>query len=426
MREDPGLMLPRLNRYIPHTPSVKQYAFLLLPHGEAMFGGAAGGGKSDALLMAGLQYADVPGYSALIIRRTFRQLSLADGILVRSHEWLRSTDAHWKGDTKTWTFPSGATLTFGHMDNENSKYDYQGSAFDYVAFDELTQFMESQYLYLFSRMRRGQGSKVPTRMRAGSNPGGIGHEWVKRRFVLNVDNDPNRVFIPARLEDNPYLDREEYRKNLALLDPVTRRQLEQGDWDVQPEGEYFKKEYFEIVQDWPRDCEYMVRYWDLAATEKSSVASDPDWTVGTKLAKKDGVSYIVDVQRLRGSPQRVETMVRNTAILDGIGTNVFIEQEPGASGKSLVDHYQRMVLPGYAVRSDRVTGDKEVRAAPLSAAAEAGNVKLVEGSWIPDWLQEVSSFPNEGIHDDQVDSASGAFNKAHEIRKPSYTKAARR
>lgn len=221
-------------RYVPHTPHPKQAEFLALECREALYGGAAGGGKSDALLMAALQYVHVPGYSALILRRTYADLSLPDAIMARAKEWLAGTDAVWNDRDKCFRFPSGAVLQFGFLDTEKDKYRYQGGAYHFIAFDELTQFPEAWYRYLFSRLRRPHGSAVPPRVRAATNPGGIGHEWVRRRFIDPGDSE--RPFIPARLDDNPSLDAEEYRGALSVLDTTTRRQLEEGLWVRDAEG----------------------------------------------------------------------------------------------------------------------------------------------------------------------------------------------
>ncbi|USK77743.1 terminase large subunit domain-containing protein [Peribacillus frigoritolerans] len=164
------------NPYIPNKPTIKQMEFLLLKDKEALYGGAAGGGKSDALLMAALQYVHVPDYAAILFRRTYKDLSMPGALMDRAHNWLDTTDAHWKEATKQWIFPSGATLNFAYLATENDKYNYQGPEFQFVGFDELTQFEESQYRYLFSRLRRLQGSKVPIRARVSSNPGGRGHD----------------------------------------------------------------------------------------------------------------------------------------------------------------------------------------------------------------------------------------------------------
>ena len=216
--------------FIPHKPTAKQQAFLLLNCLEALWGGAAGGGKTDALLMAALQWVDVPGYNALLLRRTFADLALPGAIMDRSHDWLRGTAAEWNDREKTWTFPSGARLTFGYLQGDHDKYRYQGTELSFCGFDELTQFQEEQYTYLFSRLRRPEGSDVPLRMRSASNPGGVGHGWVYERFMPDLTAEAiehrrktGRIFIPARLEDNPYIDQAAYRRGLAELDDITRR-----------------------------------------------------------------------------------------------------------------------------------------------------------------------------------------------------------
>lgn len=233
-------MYPPLARYWPNLSSVSapQAAFLMLDDLEAFYGGAAGGGKSDALLAAALQYADVPGYAALILRRTFRQLEMPDAIMSRSKEWLmphRANGVQWNDDAKRWTFPSGATLTFGYLDSENDVYNYQGPAFQFVGWDELTQFDERPYKYLFSRTRRRKDLlelEIPIRHRSASNPGGIGHRWVYQRFIDEQTRERGAIFIPAKVDDNPGLDVDEYKLSLAALDETLQRQLLDGDWGV--------------------------------------------------------------------------------------------------------------------------------------------------------------------------------------------------
>jgi predicted phage terminase large subunit-like protein len=392
------------NPYITHEPTEKQEAFIKLTCREALYGGAAGGGKSDALLMLALQYVEVPNYSAIIFRRTFADLSLPKALMDRAHEWLDATDARWEGVKHAWAFPSGAKLAFGYIDAEADKYRYQSSEYQTICFDELTQFTESQYRYLLSRLRRLESSHVPLRVRSATNPGGLGHKWVKQRFIVE-GQVKDRVFIPAKLQDNPFLDRESYRKSLMLLDPVTRQQLLEGDWDVKHTF-MFKPEWLQVVDGYPMDTP-RIRVWDLAATAPKE-GSDPDYTSGLLATMRNGVMFIIDVQRLQGSPQTIEAAVTNTASRDGKEVQIYIEKEPGAAGLNLIDQYRRKALLGYAVHEINPTGDKTVRAAPFSSACEAGNVKLTCGKWINAFLDELESFPT-GKHDDQVDVAAYAY-----------------
>ena len=256
--------------FIPHKPYPKQAEFLALTDLEALYGGAAGGGKSDALLMGALQYVHVPGYSALLLRRTFRDLNQPDAIMARSHAWLASTAAKWSANDKRWTFPSGATLTFGYLDNEQDRYQYAGAALQFLGWDELTQFPEAWYLWMFSRMRRLVGANVPVRVRGATNPGGIGHEWVKRRFVDRADPKQGGPFIPAVLADNPSIDAETYRLMLAKLDSVTRAQLEHGVWVRDSEGLVYHFDEGRNLIDEAPECPHKVLALDFGATAPTS------------------------------------------------------------------------------------------------------------------------------------------------------------
>ena len=391
-------------RYCPHIPTSRQRHFIDLDDKESFFGGAAGGGKSDALLMAALRYIDIPGYNAIILRRTFQDLSLPEALISRSQEWLANTDAHWSSDRKKWTFPSGATVSFGHLDHENAKYQFQSAAFQYVGFDEVTQFTESQYKYLFTRLRRLQGLDVPLRMRCAANPDGIGFEWVKRRFVN--PGSPERPFVASRLSDNPHLDQAAYEASLQELDPVTRARYLRGDWEVRPEGKKFKREWFDIVDSFPK-FRATCRFWDLAATEAKE-GKDPDWTVGTLMGiTREEEVYVIDVKRFRSTAGTVKSIIKQMAQIDGQRTRVCVEMEGGASGK-IVDVDMAKLLVGFSYKGIPASGSKEVRAYPLASHAENGMVHLYSGQWIDAWLDELTIFP-DGEHDDQIDSASGAF-----------------
>jgi len=401
---------PKLNQFIPHTPTPKQSAFLLLQDSgtkkpiEAFFGGAAGGGKSDALLMAALQHIEIPNYSAMLFRRTFSELALPGSLMTRCHEWLYqfrkgNKRVHWSEQKKTYTFyPSGATITFGYLENRNDHYRYQSSEFQTICFDELTHFEMSDYLYLFSRLRRTkalEAAGVPLRMLSASNPGGAGAGWVKQRF-LTEGQKKGRVFIPATLNDNPYLDKESYIESLNELSPLERAQLLEGNWDVSAGGQIFKRDWFEILDTLPevkKGYVPRVRYWDLAATD----AGDEDLFI------------IEDIVRFQKTPDEVERRIKEVAKSDGKSTEVWMEEEPGSAGKKVILDYRKS-LQKFSFRGMRETGSKIMRANKVSASAGHGRIKLLKGIWNNDFLDEVDFFPNQKIKD-QVDCLSGAFDK---------------
>jgi predicted phage terminase large subunit-like protein len=405
------------NKYIPQDPTYKQSIFLLRTEKEGLFGGQAGGGKSSTILMAALQYASEPNYSALILRRTYADLSLPGAIMDRANEWLRNTDAKWNEQTKTWKFPSGATLTFGYLEHENDKYRYQGAEFQFIAFDELTQFTESQYSYLFSRLRRLENSIIPLRIRAASNPGGTGHEFVKARFITLSDEEMkanDRFFIPASLDDNPFIDQSTYEESLEALDPVTKAQLKHGDWDIVANGNMFRREWFKFVDEVPQ-CTNYVRFWDMAASEPSPSYPDPDYTCGLLMGEKAGIFYVLDMVLVRLNPAQRDEVIKATIQMDGPKVLQRMEQEGGASGKDDVFNFAKTLFQGTGFQGIKSSGSKEIRARGFSGAVSNGLVFLVRAPWNSMYINLLCPFPQKGIHDDPVDSSSGAYNELIKI-----------
>ena len=404
---------PRESPYCPEGPSLTQKVFLRTYSLEALFGGAAGGGKSSALLMAALQYIDVPQYSAILFRRTYADLALPGAIMDRFQAWTGpEEEVRWNANTYTATFPSGARISFGYLNNSQDYLRYKGAEFQFIGMDEVTEIREADYRYLFSRLRRpasGPLAKVPLRMRCASNPA---PNWVRQRFIIEGQSE-GRIFVPSYLQDNPGIDADSYRQSLQALDPVERKRLEEGDWWSTTLGSMFDRESVVLLdQNEIPELTSMaraVRFWDLAATEPSSSNPDPDWTVGTLMMFDQGIAYVLDIKRARVKGEKVEQLIAQTAYEDGHGVPIRMEQEPGSSGKALVDQYARYIVPGYDFVGMRSTGDKVTRARPFAAALANGNVRAVRGPWLTDWLDELSSFPEAGDHDDQVDSATGAF-----------------
>ena len=233
-------------------PQPKQAAFMARPEYEALYGGAAGGGKSDALVVEALRQVGIPHYKALIVRKTYPQLAeLIDKSL--NYYPRAYPKARYNASAHTWNFPSGAKILFGSMQYTKDRTRYQGQAYDFIGFDELTHFTWDEYSYLFSRNRpNGPGTRVY--IRASANPGGVGHGWVKERFVTAGKpmttiwedvtwRDPSgqehrarqsRIFVPSSVFDNPALlnNDPDYVRRLASMPEAERKALLYGDWDT--------------------------------------------------------------------------------------------------------------------------------------------------------------------------------------------------
>src|SRR5574343_59567 len=175
---------------------------------EVLYGGAAGPGKTDCLVMLATRRIYHPKYRGLILRRTFPQLQ---EIIDRTRDSYPEMGGIYLAGEHRWHFPAGSTIQIGHMQHENDKYNYQGKQYHFVGFDELTQFTESQYLYLFSRARTVD-AELPIRFRSTTNPGGVVHIFCKNRFVdiapwgetyVDPSTGLSRAFVPGRFTDNP-------------------------------------------------------------------------------------------------------------------------------------------------------------------------------------------------------------------------------
>ena len=193
----------------------------------------------------------------MILRTSLKDLELPGGLIPRSHAWI-SDKATWNGNKYLWTFPSGATIQFGYLSAPRDKYRYKSSEFQYIGFDELTDFTEEDYLFMFSRLRQRRDLGVPEKVRSASNPGGPGHEWVKARFIskeLEKDfltgdlkdeykqcvsyedgHEDWKITVPSKIRDNPAINAKRYSRQLMHLSPVMRERMMNGDWSVMPAG----------------------------------------------------------------------------------------------------------------------------------------------------------------------------------------------
>lgn len=232
---------------------------------EALFGGTKGPGKTDCLIMEATRQITNPNYHALLIRRTFKQLQ---EIMDRAQIWYPSLGGEWNGQSSRWTFKNGSRITMGHCHHEGSKYNYQGHEYHFMGFDQLEQFTQSQYLYLLAQQRTSDPS-LYCYVRSTANPGGVGHGWVKRRFIdlgdrqLHIDtkSKSTRMFVYSSLDENPSLmvNDPTYVDRLALGGDAQYRAFRFGDWDSF-EGQFFtmwRREQhvilpFSMPQQWKR------------------------------------------------------------------------------------------------------------------------------------------------------------------------------
>lgn len=194
-----------------------------------------------------------------------------------------------------------------------------------------------------------------------------------------------------------------------LAEKKHRRRSWAARWQMRPveaAGGIFEREWFEVVDDYPRDAK-QIRWWDKASTP-SGERMEASHTAGARVAYRDGIYWLVHMARFQASPRGNERLIRQRADLDGLEVKVGIWQDPGQAGKSDVDHYRRRVLPGYNVRTERPTGSKTTYASVWASAAEAGNFKVVRGEWNETFFEEIEEFSSDDDEADQIDGVSGA------------------
>lgn len=390
-----------MNEFIPQTPTIKQLQFLARREREVFFGGSAGPGKSSALLMAALMFVYEPNYAAILLRRTFTDLALEGALMDRARDWLHNTAAKWSDREKRWEFPSGATLTFGYLDSPNDWRRYDSAEFQFVGMDEGTQFRPHDINAMQGRLRRLKGSQIPIRLRLGSNPGGEAHEFLGERYVSPEEDHPDRTFIPALFEDNPYLDIEEYEKALLAIkdiDPILYRQRRYGEWILDEADTIFQGKWWD-AKERPR-----VRY-DIDDNAVKNRVFERYLFFDTPFKDKETSSYAacVVLEVMAGS-YRVNlrhatreklqvpdlepwiTQLAHEWNHDGLLANVVIEDR--ASGIGLVQTFERVVgdevadlIVGFAP-----PGSKDEKCRQAAIYCRLGLVPLPYPSEDAEWL----------------------------------------
>ncbi len=437
-----------------------QEIFLSTPADIAIYGGAAGGGKTYALLLESLRHIKNPGFGAVIFRRQSIQITQEGGLWDSSFEVYGNIhDAVPKTSPRRhWRFRSGARVSFAHIDGDKDLSKWQGSQIAMIGYDELTHFTKRQFFYMLSRNRSGCG--VRPYIRATCNPDA--DSWVaefirwwinpetgyplrersgKIRYMARVSEEivwadtiqelissgisegdiKSVTFIASTIEDNKILLKNDpsYLANLKALPLVEREQLLYGNWKIKPAaGLMFRRTKVNILETLPTDVILWARGWDLAATSEDE-NGDPAYTAGVLIGKRKNGRYIIaDVINRRCASAEVRELIRMTCMADRAKYGRVITrlpQDPGQAGKAQAESFLKF-LSGFVVKILPESGDKVTRAEPLSAqwlgleGMDKGNVDVLAAPWNEMYFNQMESFPQSKFKD-MVDASSSAFNE---------------
>lgn len=479
------------SKYIPHNPTKKQLLALQNNSKELLYGGALGGGKSDYLLMCGLQYADVPGYATALFRRSLSDLKLPGALLDRARDWLQphlkskshpSNDVTYVGSEHTYYFktrnPDGtigipARLCFCYIGEANAKDRYQSAEFQTIGFDELSQWdTMADYKFMTTRLRKTVCKKhgkrpdgkpnyikgcaecdmkkmIPTRIRAATNPGGRGgralmnHYHIipdptkykdKREAIAAMMNDikvdfvsahPKRAFVPAFIDDNPYLDQTDYDEFLNDLDPLLRSQLRDGNWLARADSRFKRHDaryyklyegafsYAGIMRPFSEFQTIFITV-DPAGTVREGIV-DQEFSASKNKSKsytvistwgktKDGQLFWLDMDRFR---DEIPVVVERIEKAYKKWNPAFVKIEVNGVGLGVGQYVSKLSIP---VSKTSKGSDKLENSTAAQLLLKNGKVFFPENApWIDDCEDEVfqwTGLPSE--QDDIVDTLSDA------------------
>lgn len=437
-----------------------QEVFLSTSADIALYGGAAGGGKTYALLLENLRHKDNSGFGSVIFRRNAAQITNEGGLWDNASDVFPLLGAIPKLTPRpTMKFPKGAKVSFAHLQYDSDVHSWQGAQIPLICFDELTHFTRKQFFYMLSRNRSVCG--VRPYVRATTNPDA--ESWVAdfiawwidqktgypipersgviRYFVVVDDKerwgdskkelaelykvDPDYcksfTFIASSVFDNKILLESDpgYLANLNAMNKVEKERLLFGNWKIKPAaGLYFNRNQVTVVPVIPGKVVKWCRAWDLAATVPTPDNPSPDATAGVLMGRlEDGRFIVANGKKVRLAANDVRKLTKNTAETDRAtykSVKIRLPQDPGQAGKEQAQSYIKH-LSGHNVKTERVTGDKITRAEPFSAQWQGGNVLVLAGDWNDEYFAELESFPDGG-HDDYVDASSDAFTELQGLR----------
>jgi len=438
----------------------KQTEFLSSTADIVVYGGAAGGGKTYGVILEAGRGVCVKGFGAVIFRKSITQIEKEGGLWDTAMSVYPLMAGKPNNNSKLFKWNAfNSKVSFAYLARNADLIDWQGTQIPLIIFDELTHFTKKMFFYMLSRNRSVCG--VKPYMRATCNPDP--DSWVRQLVDWWIDDNGFAIeersgvvrwfvhqndeiywfdtqeeadkafppippmyatkaksfsFIASNVYDNKILLKEDpnYITNLEALPRVDRERLLGGNWNIRAgAGDYFDRSTFEVVDALPK-MKHVVRCWDLAATPVSETNPDPDWTVGMKAGIDEaGIIYVIDIKRVRMPPVKVKELFVNTTKQDGKECVGHIPEDAGSAGKVVAADYIRAVA-GYSVESHRVTGSKEVRAAPASAQAGIGNIRIMRAKWNDELFKELEGFPL-ATHDDMVDTLSDCVENLTDVKK---------
>lgn len=432
-----------------------QEKFLATNADIAIYGGAAGGGKTYALLMEPLRYIFTSGYRAVIFRKNYTQITASGGLWDESLKLYSgiSGAVSFRTPKFRWDFRNKGVVFFDYLWRDDDVLKWQGSQIAFIGFDELTHFSEKQFFYMLSRNRSTCG--IRPYVRATCNPDA--DSWVadfiswwidpnsgypipersgKMRYMARIDDEivwadsyrelgkkgikeekiKSVTFIASTLNDNKILLEKDpsYQANLENLPLVERERLLHGNWKIKPAaGMFFKRiQIGRILDTLPEDIVSIVRAWDLAATDVDE-NNNAAFTAGVLMARRaNGRFLVVDVINQQLKAGDVRKLIQTTAAMDNAKYGYVkqkLPQDPGQAGKEQAQSYISM-LAGYDIVVKAESGSKQTRAEPMAAQWQLGLFDVMAGTWNESYFNQLESFP-ESKFKDMVDASSSAFNE---------------
>jgi predicted phage terminase large subunit-like protein len=428
-----------------------QTQFLQSSSDITILGGGAGGGKSYGLLLAALRHVNNPEHKAVIFRKTSPMLRNSGSIYDEAKNLYLQLGAKCNDSSMTFRWKSGATISFSHLSDSSKRYGHQGAQYSMIGFDELTHFDIEDFVYLLSRLRN---PSIKPQCYATCNPDSSSFvkdiinpflddnqqyadkEKCVKHIYISFSGDNNVPifatdkqekylslrFIPANLDDNKILQDKDplYREKLESLSHVEREQLLRGDWNVSwTSGNIFRRNWFIPINPTTLPGQYALAF-DLASTEVTIKNKNPDFSAATLLQRNGFNYYIVKNWKIQASAGQVYSWMKGVVtesqnITKGSMIRGYIEREPGSASKREEISIKQQ-LPQLNIEFIPSTKNKVVRARPLSAEVQKGNVYIFKGSWNEEFLRELEAFPSPNVHDDCVDSTTLAFNQLSQFR----------